>query len=209
MNNNNNKKKCCSAGFIWYLKTTRDVNFTWNHWQKPELTETTRPGLFHQHWSAADFNILNEFYITFASAGCAPPHVTCPRKLPKDYKRVPCCHRQNSRWPLFVNEPPFHQGNVLSWGQATSSRAQRKVFLSGPEEPAGCTSRSWQDGNTSLLLHIQVWNTSQSLYDRRLSHHSGVGPRPTHVDCTFVDRAVSVVWRVPNGRRSVPNMPLN
>ncbi|KAG7232421.1 hypothetical protein INR49_008884, partial [Caranx melampygus] len=53
-----------------------------------------------------------------------------PRTLPKDYKHVlrildKTVSGQN------VNEPPLHQGMVLSRGQAASSRAQRKVFLSG------------------------------------------------------------------------------
>lgn len=110
------------------------------------------------------------------------------RTLPKDYKRVlrildKTVSDQN------VNEPPPPPGNVLSRGQATSSCAQRKVFLSGLRNLAG-----WATGTSRLAAPpgpdmtvtrafycTSVKHFSAPLRPLSIPHHSAEGLQPTHM----------------------------
>lgn len=133
---------------------------------------------------------------TFTSGGHG---VVRPRTspAPNTTQRLQTCSaylRQNSLRPKreWTSPPP---GNVLSRGQAASSCAQRKVFLSGLRNLAG-----WATGTTRLAAPpgpdrtvtrafycTSVKHFSAPLRPLSIPHHSAEEPKPTHIlDCITV-----------------------
>lgn len=115
----------------------------------------------------------------------------CTSPAPNTTQRLQTCSaylRQNSLQPKreWTSPPP---GNVLSWGQAASSCAQRKVFLSGLRNLA-----CWATGTTRLavppgpdrmvtwaLYCTSVKHFSAPLWPLSIPQHSAEGLKPTHI----------------------------
>lgn len=143
----------------------------------------------------------------------------CTSPAPNTTQRLQTCSaylRQNSIQPKreWTSPPP---GNVLSRGQAASSCARRKVFLSGlrnlagwlghRHDPAGCASQPWQDGNLSLLLHkceTLFSSFTTTVYPALLYWGAEAHTHLGLYYCTWEDFLLSVIPDLNSTLREIP-----